>query len=314
MTVDTRKPPLWIYLHISKCAGSSVRTIIEHNFSPRACLFLGSREVRRFRGRTRSDMVESLVGADRDRIRIAHGHGAYRGLHECFPDRDAKYVIFFRDPVERVFSNYRYRRRQLEARRQMVRDQQWSQTDFDVWLGSKRDFRDIDDFEKWFHGNDQARNYMTRALLNRDAEALPEVRDDRESPEQLDEDAVRRLKTWLDHAYFVGRVENPQDFLFLYGQLGVRWFTPRQKVSKATDAPLDLAPFRSLVESANTVDRELYEYAKRMNQRFACAHSEYDQTIKRVSRKRRVVGPAYSWAYPFIGRVRESLWGRFKRF
>ena len=170
------------------------------------------------------------------------------------------------------------------------------------------DFHDIDDVEAWLGSNDQVRDFMTRSLMARVVDVGPDVRPVRTTSAEVSPEQVAQVKAALARFYFVGLVENAEDFLFLYGQMGMRWSTPRQKVSRS-DGP-DLRGYRPLVEASNRADRVVYEHAATLNGRFKAAHPEFQDVVRatRVAHDR--LAPLHALAF----RSRDYLSRRFKRF
>ena len=52
---------------------------------------------------------ESRPSTTRQRARILIGHGVYWGIHQWLPNREPRYLTFFREPTEQLVSLYNYK-------------------------------------------------------------------------------------------------------------------------------------------------------------------------------------------------------------
>jgi hypothetical protein len=92
------------FLHIPKTAGSSLRQIIEANYSPEELEVIG---VHWTTWMTAKDVHQRIEG--KPDIKAVHGHFSY-GVHRQIGG-EARYVTFLRTPRDRVISGYFHLRR-----------------------------------------------------------------------------------------------------------------------------------------------------------------------------------------------------------
>jgi len=85
------------FIHVPKTAGSSVRTLIEVNYT--------SKEVLSLYG-ARSEIIENCALTDEDKqgLRLVQGHFPY-GIHKNLKVETPKYYCFLREPVARTLSD-----------------------------------------------------------------------------------------------------------------------------------------------------------------------------------------------------------------
>ena len=49
-------------------------------------------------------------------VRVILGHASYYGIHDLFPEKTPRYIIFFRDPADRIVSAYNFEMRTKTGR------------------------------------------------------------------------------------------------------------------------------------------------------------------------------------------------------
>lgn len=192
--------PIYIVLHIHKCAGITVATHIADHMSPEEYIGFYTMQNPYFENRTVVNAyVDSLSSARVNKLRVITGHGAYWGIHKRL-SRPCRYVVFLRKPLARAISNYAYFFRDAAA-------------------GVRKHTNILDkhgkpySFETWFTRQTIMHNYMTRYLYH----ALFYRRITGEITDQ-DRDKVQAV---LRSFYLVGLVEQPVDYWFLFHCLGI---------------------------------------------------------------------------------------------
>ncbi len=219
-----------IFLHIPKTGGSTLNKILRSQYSRSETVTLHAPKVEEFR---------ALSAARRGRYRLIQGH-LYFGLHRFIP-RASTYITFLRQPVERVLSFYYYARSTpdhylyplLAAER----------LDLKTLLARELTVELCNDQTRAIAGDEWAdqQRVVTRTALER---------------------AQANLRS---HFRIVGLQEQFDASLLLLRR-AFGWSLPfylKENVTKEkpTDKSLD-AETRRLVEDANSLDLELYEYAR----------------------------------------------------
>jgi galactose-3-O-sulfotransferase len=221
-----------IFLHIPKTGGSTLYRILEQQYSRAQAVTLDTPKVAAFK---------TLPAAQRGRYRLIQGH-LYFGLHRFVP-RASTYITFLRRPVERVLSFYYYAR---------------STPDHYLYplLATERlDLKTL-----------LARE-LTLELCNEQTRLL--AGDEWEDPQRVVtraalEQAQANLRS---HFRVVGLLEEFDASLLLLRR-AFDWHLPfyvKENVTKEKpdDTSLDVET-RRLVEDANCLDLELYEYARNL--------------------------------------------------
>lgn len=141
MTAPAR--PLWIFLHVPKCGGTTLTAHLERYFTMDEQFVEFSNWGRRYRRQhRRAEFVDRSAEA-RARVEILAGHHIDYGIHRRVPGpRDARYLTVVRDPAERCVSLYNFR---------------WSRG------------QAPDDFDRWYDGwyRPEQSDYMVRFFAER---------------------------------------------------------------------------------------------------------------------------------------------------
>jgi hypothetical protein len=248
-----------IFLHIPKAGGSTISKILEQQYSRAETLTLDDRE-------RQIAQLKALPAAQRGQYRLIQGH-LFFGLHRFIP-RASTYITFLRRPVERVLSFYYYARstpdhylyplvttERLSLKTLLARE---------VTL--------------------ELRNEQTRLLAG----------DEWEDPQRIVTRAALELAkaNLRTHFRVVGLLEEFDASLLLLRRT-FDWDLPfyvKENVTKEKpdDTFLD-AETRGLIEEANRLDLELYEYARNLfNEQCRAAGDSFAEELCHFRRSNRV--------------------------
>ncbi len=234
-------PPVYVFLHLPKTAGTSLVETVRGALEPGE--FLDLYGVRRTSAQIAGDIAAMTEGA-RSRVRFVAGHQVWFGMHELL-GREARYVTFLRHPVVRVLSWYN----------QVVRKA--SNGYHDEVLACSSDFGE-------FLRNPASplrANHMT-VMLARDH---ADNRHNRDECERVDEGVVSRALENLRRFHMVGLHERyAADSAAVLAELGIPGSAGAVNLApgsqSASYAGLDLATAR-LCRELNWADMDVYEQA-----------------------------------------------------
>lgn len=222
--------------------------------------------------------LRSLTESQRGQIRVIYGHLVPYGIHKIFA-RPARYVTFFRDPVNLAVSYYNFlltvyhsNPKTLKTGKERVSRvislEEYFKRNFTKTLlanGKIIPFKEY--FEKYY-------NYIPTAL--RFLTGMGYI--DKES-NKIDE---QTLKETLDKFYFTGITENyNEDALFLYHALGIRKFYGSQNI-----ATIYFTPREHESVPAMEFEQELYECAREANKKFKSNSKLFYTKVQYIKIKR----------------------------
>lgn len=101
-----------VHLHIPKTGGSSLLDLYRKNYGSNAVVSVKRASVK---GKTKEELINFFSAMERPQLKVLHGHfywsevGAYAKNSERL-----KIVAFFRDPVERVISNFFFFKKRIK--------------------------------------------------------------------------------------------------------------------------------------------------------------------------------------------------------
>jgi hypothetical protein len=269
-------PKLYILLHIYKAGGQTINHQIQLNLRHPAALPLHvgamQLDISKATGSPAnpgwiSDRVFAHVAQNlRPVTRVAYGHMAYYGLHRQVTwSVEPRYVVFLRDPVERIISLYYYLRDiSKNYWHYEITEARW---DLEAWLEKSRAL--------WHH-NGQVR----QLLIGTD----DSVSTDRELTSEHLETAKRHLRSF----WFVGLTQTFRpDAYYLYGKLGLRKFTADDRINANPNKPEVSPELRRSIAEQNLLDVELYEEACRQRSAWRRAHAAEYWANERLTTFRR---------------------------
>ena len=247
---------LWIFLHPPRTGGNTIIETILKKF-PREEIFMTSLK--------RYDLDTEKF--DKNKVRFMLGHATYYGIHNLVPDKQPKYFVILRAPVDRLVSHYNFKMQEEKKK-----------IPFDEWYKNQIKNEMVHFLSLKFNGSESSRIPTPRILmpiikrLNYKSVYFIQTiffkilrlnkPNKREGLKKL-EDA----KKLLDLCWFVGVAEkSKEDFKFILTSIGIKnpqWINDgvSKKIIKINEK------LRQKIYNENPLDVELYNYAIKLREK-----------------------------------------------
>jgi len=290
---------LYIFLHIGKCAGTTIAYHIRYNFKKDEVISLYpghgffnivKKEYQYLRNQQDiEDYLKSLTKEQKDKIKVIYGHAVYYGIHKFF-DKNPKYITFFREPFEKIISRYNHIRKTLELppnkkvsdgigilpftpnikKVKKIMTEKGKILSFESWL---KDRNNKDPVIRFLI----AKKFIEKKSLNNIS----------------DKDIQKSLKKF----YFIGIFKNfDKDSLLLYQELGINRFFTKKNISRRYFSIKNLVPIKRKKLKGkfllvNVLDKKLYDYAMDFNRDFKSRIEDLPKKLRYLKIKRNFILP-----------------------
>jgi len=269
---------LYIFVHIPKCAGSTLNIHIKQRYKEEERFNLSSLrfgvkhdqgEFPRITKEQVFDLFQSMPINQRNQCKVIYGHNAYYGVHEFFEHKIPRYFTLLRCPVKQTISRYNFVRSKPPERQKSRNIMQDDGTivPLEGWIESEG-------FEANYMVKFLARMYTGKKLF--DANAV------------VKEEELEDAKNMLNQLYFVGIVENGSDMDFIYNRLGINFNLGNKNISPRFFKSQDYEKTKYLVESRNKLDVNLYNYAIELNKEMVEKISDYNRAVSYTRTRRNI--------------------------
>jgi hypothetical protein len=239
----------YLYLHIAKCAGSSIVARLSSLGSQGIHLSEKCQTKEEARRIFQGKMAIAQQAASPSQLRVIYGHRVFAGLSSEVP-RPTRLIFFMRDPVSMIVSCYNYLTTIAQDR-----DHPYHWRERDRMLNGQGQ---VIHFRDWLDAS-APRNLTISFLYHAVAGDLaPGI-----SPGSFTSEHMEVCKSAVSDAHFVGFVETiERDGPALLQMVGVGdQHVKPENVSKKTFRLSDDPTVRRAVEERNSLDCDLYRFA-----------------------------------------------------
>lgn len=266
--------PLYIFLHVPKCAGTTLRDNIINNLKEEEYLLIyyerGDESPKRMLRSDKEieDFFKNSSEEEKDKIKFIIGHKVFYGIHKFFPNKEARYITFFREPSDRTISSYNFL--VTEYNKKMLKDFRVKEKiEQRFFINGK-----IPSFEEWLDKSYGSINETMSQFL---------VREKYSNSEDMNE-----IKKALDKFWFIGTTETfNEDVKTIYYLLRIKTIIPDRNVSNKTIKKEKLE--KSLIKKMrkkNKKDYLLYREAIKRRKKFIKENKELiEKSNKFINRR-----------------------------
>lgn len=251
-----RKENLWIFLHLPKTGGTTFSKHIKKNLKKEEVFDM-------------SDLrygFESFDIEEQKKARVILGHATYYGIHKFFPEKIPRYIIFLRDPAERIASTYNFEMRVKQGKNISFWDWYSAQPKNDMTLfldmkyrgkeGTKANIPDV--FLKTFY-----KIFSSKKITYFFQSAFEKYYSIFMSSDKKMLVKFENSKKLLKNCWYIGIMPGlNKDLKFLFKEIHVpmRWKNENLTSKKKAFFKLDEETRRKIYQD-NKYDKELFDYA-----------------------------------------------------
>ena len=246
---------LYIFLHVPKTGGTTFSNHIEHSLK-RSEIFSTSK--------LRYDHITSRV--DKEKVKVVIGHASYYGIHKLFPGKVPRYILFLRDPAERIVSSYNF---DMRNRRGKI-------IPFWKWYSSQLKNETVYFLDLKFRGKEGSKADLPRPLVSFFAKISKSKRiflffqkiygyyiSLFRSSESMNKKRLENAKELVDNCWHIGFVSNLDSSLkeiFKEMKLPTKWSDENVTHKRKNFFKLD-GDTRKKLYLDNKYEKELFDYA-----------------------------------------------------
>lgn len=262
---------LYIFLHIPRCAGTTLLYHIENNFKKEEIIGYYSHDKDPIK--TLRKRITSLSDEQKEKVKVIYGHWVPYGFHEFF-EKKPRYFTFMRNPVDQTISSYNFFVTQYHY--ELQRKNLTMNYKNCLLIKGKVPF-----FVEWLERKyDDIKPTISIAKLLRQYKYLADEGSLGESVEKL-----------MSKFYFVGITETyDKDALFMYDKLGINRFYANQNISQKHFLLKNNKKTEKLILEKNKLDMEIYRQAINKNRKLRKSR-DYHEIVRYMRKKRALILP-----------------------
>jgi hypothetical protein len=292
---------IYIFLHIPRTGGTTLRWHIEHNFKEdeRLSLYTDSLNIldgdrSKFSRKEYKAMVEKYIKsiplAKRNNIKIIYGHYAVCGIHKYF-NKPCRYLTYFREPKTRILSLYKYLSQEYNKENTLGKSK--NRYKESLFLNRK-----VPPYEEWFKNIQLKDNYIS--MLSRTDKMLYKLG-------YLDTINVnlKEILKALRIFYFIGLTENyNRDSLYIYNLLNInKFYKSKNKTQELVISKKSLDELENKRKNSTSVYR-IYYISIILNSLFKLKNPEYWKIVKIMNFKRGLILPLTDTSYKLLDTIK----------
>ena len=286
-----KKNYLYIYFHVPKCGGSTIRRHLMKNFKPSEAVFISYPRLNLDNSINKKELITEHVdkyllrftASEKEKIKVIYGHTVPYGIHKHFK-RPARYFTFVRKPNKRTISLYNFYRT-MYLREDIIgrkRDHYY----LELLTGGK-----VPSFGNWCIEKYRNPDFPVATMFQfmKEFGYIDEAKD---SNYQINE--------MIKKFYFIGLMENySDDVMYMYKNLGInKYFKSENKSINFVSNGYSKKTGNYLAKK-NQLDEIIYKKAAEKNAIFKKNNRYFYEDVKQIKRRRMFTLPITQILYDF---------------
>lgn len=250
---------LYIFLHIPKTGGSTIKYHIKKNFKEEEIFEVDNLKSpedswEEHRKKIRKYLV-NLNEEKKKKLRVVIGHNCFYGIHKSF-NKESRYILFLRNPVSKIISMYNF----ILGR---LKDPDTPPRIKDEYLR-----HELSNFFCFFSESPDMQNETTKTLMKFFEEGPINKGDNKQ---------IEKLKKRLQEVYFIGMSENPNDYLYVYSLLRIKKFYFNKNISKRYFFLRGDKEVKKEILIKNKLDLDIYKWGLKLNREFKNKQRDFNK-------------------------------------
>jgi len=262
------KKPLYIYLHLPKCGGTTIKHHLVNAYNKQECqIAIVTWKYDVEERKVVHAKYMNMPQEEKDRIKWLYGMNVWYDIRDCFPNRDVRFVTVMREPFARTVSHYTFNVGRFGTEKPFL--------SWDLSLHKEMSGEDgrVITMGGWFSKVGEYPNYIHRYL------------------EQLG-------FTSVDQFYFIGLTEQSTiDFYYLYHLMNSKKFYSRMNITPKSVQVTITEGYKEQFKLKNTLDILWYSKAVQARDTF---YQKFPEAIPIALRLRRRAKRKIFWRRFFL--------------
>jgi len=258
---------LYIFLHIPKTGGTTFSQHIEESLKKEEIYSTSKLRYEKVLSKSNPKNRQTLNEVDKNKTKVVLGHATYYGIHKLFPNRIPRYILFLRDPADRLVSSYNFE----------MRTKKGKNIPFWKWYGAQLKNENIYFLDRKFNGKEGAKANLPKFTLPFFSKIFKSKKvflffqkiyekylTIFMSSKKLNELRLKNSKTLIDncwHVGFVSDLDNSLKYIFKEMKISANW--TNENVTNSSKNFFRLSELdRERIYKENRYDKVLFDYAK----------------------------------------------------
>jgi len=253
------KKPLYIYLHLPKCGGTTIKHHLVNAYNKQECqIAIVTWKYDVEERKVVQAKYMNMPQEEKDRIKWLYGMNVWYDIRDCFPNRDVRFVTVMREPFARTVSHYTFNVGRFGSEQPLL---EW---DYNLHKEMEGEDGRVIKMSGWFSKVGVYPNYITKYL-------------------------DRLGFTSIDQFYFIGLTErSEEDFFYLYYLMKCKRFFPRMNITPSSVKVTVTEGYKKEFREKNQEDIMWYGNSVYHREQYYKDNPKITGQVRRMKRKSRI--------------------------